>query len=180
MDIIQNVKTGQTLRFIQTGKETNGCLLEMEATFRPFSQEPLEHYHPFQAEEFMVLKGELTVKINGLLRKFTDGETVYIPANTVHAMWNSSEVLTVVNWKVQPALKTEQFLKTAAGLANDGKTNESGIPGLWQVVVLSRRYADSFRLAKPPYWLQRSIFTLLAPFSFLLGYRASAYRKYTD
>lgn len=178
--IITNSKTGQMLRFIRTGKETNEQLLEMEATFNPHSKEPAEHYHPFQKEEFTVLKGELTVKIQRQVKILKKGDVLHIPVNTAHAMWNNSNATTVINWKVQPALNTENFLETVTGLANDGETNKDGMPAIWQIVVLSRLYSDSFRLTKPPYWLQKIIFTILAPFSYIFGYRASDHQKYID
>src|SRR5687768_3928206 len=100
--VIRNTKTGQGIRFIKTGKETNGELLEMEASFAPHSVEPAAHYHPQQAEDFTVIQGSLMVRLNGKVSIIKAGDTLHIPAKAVHAMWNHSGQRTVVNWKVKP------------------------------------------------------------------------------
>ncbi|GAB3165843.1 cupin domain-containing protein [Telluribacter humicola] len=176
---ISNPRTHQTIRFLRTGKDTNGQLLEMEATYNAFSKEPAAHYHPHQEEEFIVLEGEMTVRIDGDLRVLTKGDKLHVPKNKVHSMWNNTTTKTVVNWKVRPALETEHLLETLHGLANDGKTNEAGMPSLLQVAVLIDKYNHVMRLAKPSYAVQKSLFTILTPFAYLLGYKPTD-KKYLD
>ena len=176
---IFNRKTGQAIRFLQTARETGGDLLEMEASFNPHSKEPAPHYHPKQAEDFTVIKGELTIRIEGKLRTLRQGDTLHIPTNKVHSMWNDSNEVAVVNWKVRPALNTDHFLETAIGIANNGKTDKNGMPGIMQVALLANKYNKVFRLAKPSFAIQKLIFTLLSPFAYLLGYR-STYKQYID
>ena len=77
---IRNLKTGQDIRFLQTGKDTNGRLLEMETTYNEHSKEPVAHYHPYQVEDFTVLSGELTVRIDGQLKLLKQGETLPLRA----------------------------------------------------------------------------------------------------
>ncbi len=177
--LISNYKTGQDIRFIQTSKEKNGELLEMEASFRPYSREPLPHYHPAQTEEFKVVAGEITVRQNGKVKVYRAGESFQIPANTVHSMWNHAGQKAVLNWKVFPALKTEYFLETVTGLANDGRTNDEGIPSVFQIALLFKHYSTVFRLSKPGFFVQKMIFTILGPFAKILGYKA-VYRRYLD
>ena len=176
---IHNPKTGQHIKFLQTRKDTNGALLEMESVYDPFSTEPPAHYHPYQAENFRVIEGELTVRINGTLKIFKKGDTLNIAPNVVHSMWNNSERKTVVNWKVKPALDTEYLLETTAALAEHNKTDEAGRPPILQVAVMMDEFSDMFRLATPPYPVQRIAFSILTPISFLLGYKAT-YEKYLD
>ena len=177
--IIRNPKTRMDVRFLNTATDTHGQLLEMEATYNAHSNEPVAHYHPFQEEDFTVQEGALMVRMDGTLKVLRKGETLHVPRNTVHSMWNNSDQVTVVNWKVQPALDTEYFLETATGLANDGKTNENGSPSLLQVALMASKYSHIFRLAKPPFALQKVLFIILTPFAFAFGYRPS-YRKYLD
>lgn len=176
---LRNPKTKQDIRFLQTGKDTNGKLLEMEATYNGHSKEPAPHYHPNQIEDFTVIAGTLTVRMDGKLILLKKGDTLHIPKNKIHSMWNSSNSKTVVNWKVQPALHTENLFETANGLAMDGKTNDDGMPNLLQVALMANHYADVFRLSKPPFIIQKILFILLTPFAYLLGYRPS-YKKYLD
>ena len=174
---MRNPKTGQDIKFLQTGKDTNGALLEMEATYNSNSKEPASHYHPYQVEDFTVLKGELSVRINGELKILKEGKTLHIDANTVHSMWNHKKGKTVVNWKVRPAMDTENLLRTMTGLAIDGKTNKNGMPNVLQIALVANKYSDVLRLSKPPFAFQKVLFAVLMPFSYLLGYRA-VYKKY--
>ncbi|WP_461084172.1 cupin domain-containing protein [Spirosoma flavus] len=177
--IIQNPKTGQRLRFIRTSKDTNGQLLEMESLYRAHSTEPVPHYHPNQTEDFTVLAGELTVRMDGQTSVLRPGDTLHVPENTVHSMWNASDADTVVNWQVRPALNTEAFFETTFGLAADGKVGENGMPPFLQTVALARHFSNVFRLAKPPQAVQQLVFGLLSPVARLVGYKP-VYPKYLD
>ena len=176
---LTNSKTGQSFKFIQTARDTQGLLLEMESSWIPFSKEPAPHFHPRQEETFTIISGELTVRLDSDIIKLAAGQELFIPRNTVHSMWNSSGELTVVNWKVAPALETEEFLETVIGLANDDKTNKNGIPPLLLSALLMERYKEEFRLAKPSTVIQKLVFTSLKPFAMMAGYKDS-YREYID
>ena len=176
---ISNPKTGQDIKFLQTAKDTDGKILEMEATYNSHSKEPAAHYHPFQVEDFTVLSGQLTVRMDEHLKVLKQGDTLHIPINKVHSMWNDTDEKTIVNWKVQPAMDTDNLLETATGLAIDGKTNNDGMPNILQVALMANKYSDVFRLANPPFAVQKILFIILTPFSYLFGYRPT-YKKYLD
>ena len=177
--IIRNLKSGQDVCFLQTSKDTNGSLLEMEAIFSPHSKEPIAHYHPRQEEDFTVLAGALTIRINGQLKVLYAGDRLHIAPNNVHAMWNNSDEKTLVNWKVKPAINTEYFMETLAGLAADDKTDDTGKPGILQIALIADKFSNVVRLAKPPYTVQKIVFKLLTPFAYIAGYRP-VYRQYLD
>jgi quercetin dioxygenase-like cupin family protein len=176
---ISNPKTGQSIRFIQTSRDTDGRLLEMEAIYQPNSKEPVAHYHPAQSENFKVIKGELTVKINNNKHILKEGDTLQIPEKLVHSMWNESNGTTVVNWQVRPAMDTENLLETFAGLAIENKTDENGVPNILQVALTVNKYAPVFRMANPPFIIQKILFGILIPFAYLFSYRP-VYKKYID
>ena len=173
---VVNNKTGQSIRFIQTSKDTNGALLEMETKYDARSKMPASHYHPAQQEFFTVLKGELTVKIDNELSILKEGDQLHVPPGTSHAMWNNSDVETIVNWKVMPAKNTEFLLETAMGLSTIGKTGRDGMPGILQGALLAKKYSKEYRLSKPPVIIQNIIFSILQPIAWLTGHRA-VYRK---
>lgn len=177
--MIVNPKTGQNIKFILTSKETRGSLLEMEASWQPHSVEPPMHYHPSQTEHFIVMAGELTIKMDGVIKYLKPGARLEIPARTAHAMWNSSDDITIVNWKVLPALDADQLFETGMGLANDGKVNEKGMPAFLQTIIMVNHFSHVFRLAKPSFFIQRILFAILTPVAWLRGYRAT-YKKYID
>ena len=126
-----------------------------------------------------MLEGSLTVQLGNELKQLQAGDTLHIPRNTVHAMWNPSTAKAVVNWQVRPALNTEQFLETGTGLATDGKVKDNGMPPLLQVALLGNKFSNVFRLAKPAYSIQKMLFRVLSPIAYLSGYRAT-YKKYLD
>ena len=176
--IITNPQTGNHITFLQTSTDTDGRLLEMEATYDPHSNEPVAHYHPYQVEDFTILFGELTVKMDGQLKILKEGDTLHMPVNKVHAMWNVTDNKAVVNWKVRPALGTEYLLETSSGLSLDGKT-KNGMPNILQIASMANKFSREFRLTRPPYIIQKIVFIILTPFAWLFGYRAT-YKKYID
>jgi len=107
------------------------------------------------------------------------GERLHIAPNEVHAMWNSSDEKTMVNWKVRPAGNTEYFIETLTGLATDGKTDENGKPVMLQIALTANKFSNVFRMAKPSYAVQKTAFKLLAPFAYLTGHKPT-YKQYLD
>lgn len=177
--VISNNITKQSIEFLTTSKDSNGQMLEMISTYQPHSIEPAPHYHPKQHEYFTVVQGELYIRMGKEIYVLKQGYSINIPENTPHSMWNNSDHKTVVHWKVIPASDTEYFLETMMALVNDGKTNERGMPGILQVALTAKHFENVFRLMKPPYLLQRFIFTFLKPFALLAGKKA-AYKEYLD
>jgi quercetin dioxygenase-like cupin family protein len=176
---INNSKTGQEITFIQTSDDTGGELLEMESVFQPHSTEPVPHYHPLQQEYFTVLEGEISVRIHGQLLILKAGDKLHVKKNQVHSMWNHSDKPARVNWKVIPASDTEYFLENGVGIANENKTNAQGMPSLLQLALLAKRFSHVYRASRPSYAVQKLLFTVLSPFSYLLGYRA-CYKRFVD
>lgn len=118
----------QTLEILESTPET----LLVEARWEPGGHAPLAHLHPNQAEHFEVLEGELTVTLGGKTRTLGVGETLDVPAGTVHAMHNAGDAPARASWRVTPALKTEEMFETIAS---------GGVPDFLE------RFADEFRLA---------------------------------
>ncbi|MFD0792715.1 cupin domain-containing protein [Mucilaginibacter litoreus] len=168
---ITNQVTGQVFRFLQTSADTNGKVLEMETVYAPFSDEPPLHYHPQQNEYFKVLAGELTVRLNNEIKSYKPGAVIHIKPGIRHSMWNAGIIETVVNWKVEPALDTEHFLKVMTALANGGHTNNKGIPPLPQMIYILKKHNKSFRLAKPKTGVIGTLYVLLKPVFALCSYK---------
>jgi quercetin dioxygenase-like cupin family protein len=177
--IISNPATKQHILFLQTSKDTGGRLLEMESIYEPYSKEPPMHYHPCQEEYLKVIKGELTVKLEEGIRVLKAGDVLHVTKNMAHSVWNNSPNDTIINWQVLPALNTENMLETITGLATDNKTNRNGKPPFLQLAILANKYDGIFRLARPPFIVQRILFGFITPVAYLLGY-APQYNKYID
>lgn len=125
----------QTLRVVGSAP----AALEMESTWKPGGSPPPTHWHPHQHEHFAVLEGVLTVRLGGESpRRVEAGETIDVPARTAHSMWNAGTVPCRASWRVTPARRTEEMLRTvAAGPGPLGKVRM-----LW-------RFRHEFRLGSP-------------------------------
>ena len=130
--LFTNPATGDALRFVQTGAETNGELLEVEVQYTPAHDKPPAHFHPYQEERFEVIAGSITVEMNGAQRVYEAGEAFSVPPGTKHAMWNAGETTTQMRWQTRPAMKTQQFFETIWGLSQDRKLGPSSSPNLLQ------------------------------------------------
>ena len=100
---------GFRLLLVQTGAETGGELLEMEATYGDGSMLPPEHLHPSQDERFEVLEGAVRTIVGGVERRYETGETFDVPAGTRHQM--TGDGVARVRWQVRPALRTAEFFE---------------------------------------------------------------------
>ena len=108
---------GHTLRLIQTGAETNGELLVMEASYAGDGSMPPEHLHPSQDEHFEVLEGSMRAIVGGEERVYGAGETIDVPAGTPHQM--GADEPTRMRWEVRPALRTAEFFERLYGTGPD-------------------------------------------------------------
>ena len=195
-DILTNL-SGEQLRFVHTSADTGGEYLEMEVTYVPHSDKPPAHYHPYQEEYFTVLAGEFLAGIGGEEHTFAAGDTFTVPAGATHWMQNVSDEEGRLNWQVRPALDTESFFETmwTLAIANEsyyddddeydddeyddeeyeyeaGDEDEVSRLDLLQLSLTLREFNREFRLAKPPYAVQRIVFGALAMLARRRGYRA--------
>src|SRR4051794_38480153 len=116
---------GYRLRLVSTAAETDGELLEMEATYSEAGQLPPEHFHPRQAERFEVLDGVIRTIIDGKERRYGAGETFEVPAGTPHQM--AAEGPATMRWEVRPALRTAEFFEGIYGSGPDSASSASSI-----------------------------------------------------
>jgi quercetin dioxygenase-like cupin family protein len=108
---------GHTLRLIETGDETGGELLAMEASYSGEAGMPPEHLHPNQAEHFEVLEGTMRVIVDGDEKLYGEGESFDVPIGTPHQM--GAEGPARMRWEVRPALRTAEFFERLYGTGPD-------------------------------------------------------------
>ncbi|HMQ07906.1 MAG TPA: cupin domain-containing protein [Saprospiraceae bacterium] len=176
---ILNPSFGQEILFLQTLRDTEGKFLEMQATYFPHSKRPALHYHPFQEEYFEVMEGEMKVITGNDHCRLKKGDRLHIPPNQIHTMWNDTNHHTILLWKVSPALHTEYLLETASGFATDGFITKSGNLPFLLSIFIAHQFSNVFRLAKPPFLVQRLVTSTLFPLFLFYGYK-SKLQKYID
>jgi mannose-6-phosphate isomerase-like protein (cupin superfamily) len=104
---------GMTLLLVRTGEETDGELLEMEATYSGEGGMPPEHLHPSQVERFEVLEGSMHAIVGGEERVYEVGESFEVPAGTPHQM--AAQGPTRTRWEVRPPMRTAEFFERLFG-----------------------------------------------------------------
>lgn len=100
---------GFRLLLARTAAETDGELLEMEATYGGSGQLPPTHLHPTQLERFEVLEGAVRTIVDGTERRYEIGEAFEVPPGTPHQMTGDGPAR--VRWQVTPALRTAEFFE---------------------------------------------------------------------
>ncbi|HLO61285.1 MAG TPA: cupin domain-containing protein [Bacteroidales bacterium] len=176
-DKITNIRTGQKMIFLQTGKETNGRLLEIES-FNPKSEmrEPI-HIHPYQVSSAKVISGKLHFLVNGKEQIIGPGEEITIPSGVAHCFWNEDDIEAHSVQQFSPALHIDEFFESYFEMAKDDKLNEKGMPPFLQLPLMGLKHKNEIRVISPPWAVQLLTYWILAPISFLMGYRANYYSK---
>ena len=170
-DLISNPAAKMTLRVVQSAAETSGELLGLEATYEPGSVEPVRHFHPSQQEHFEIVAGTVEAWVDGKSRTLTAGDQLDIPAESVHAMWNAGTERARVMWQTRPALRTEEFLRVVARLAQEGKLTSKGTRDPLLGAAVMQKFREEFRPMNPPPAVQAVAFPALAAIARLLGRR---------
>ena len=145
-DRIENPVVGMTLELRQTAADTDGELLEMEATYEPSSKPPLPHFHPSQEEHFEILAGTMKARIGGEPeRELNAGDTLDVEAGAVHAMWNDGPETARTLWQTRPALRTEEFFEQTAAVFREAQ-EQGRDPDGEKLAEIVQTFSDEFRL----------------------------------
>lgn len=174
-DVIENPVTGERIVFRQTASETNGELLQFDYFLRPKTRgsASIRHKHPKLEERFEVAAGTMRYILGDTKEKGeTAGGKVVVAMGTPHALWNEEDSELEVSTECRPALKIEKFFETMYGLAKDGKTNKSGIPGLLQTAVIFQEFKAEVAAGTPATKVFAALSVVLAPIGKLSGYSA--------
>ncbi|MDX1689306.1 MAG: cupin domain-containing protein, partial [Candidatus Promineifilaceae bacterium] len=141
-DVIKNPVTGEKAVFRQTGEETDGQLLRFDMFAEPGGFVAAEHIHPAQTEHFVVKEGELRLRKHEEERTYQAGEEATIPPGTPHVWWNDGESELHATVEIRPADRFDAFLTSFFALAQEGKTDEQGMPNLLQLAVMMEEFDD--------------------------------------
>ena len=129
MDKIVNPVIGEEVTFLTSSKQSSGEKTLMEIYLSPTGGNPL-HYHKTFTEIFTAIDGELGVKLGKSLRKILNpGESYTVGPNLIHGFFNPTDR----EIKFKSDINTghqgfENSLRILYGLAEDGQTNDKGIP----------------------------------------------------
>jgi len=150
-------------------KQENGFVY-CSAAIEPFAPGPPEHVHTGFDEDFAITNGELSLLVNGEVKKIRPGETLHIPRGTPHKPFN--ETADTIHTRDLIAFP-ESFafhLAQVYGLMDHKGLGKS--PGtMMQLSLISHAGFDSY-IAGPPLFMQRLMGFVLTPMARLLGYKS--------
>ena len=128
-----------------TVREVGPDALEVEALYDPGGPPPPAHLHPAQSEHFEVLEGSVTTRVDGDERPLRAGDTLDIPAGTVHQMWNPGSDPARLTWRTTPAGRTLEWFQVLDEIQREGRVVRNGVevPG----TELLTEYRDVYQLA---------------------------------
>jgi mannose-6-phosphate isomerase-like protein (cupin superfamily) len=170
-DVIENTVTGErAIVLVGSADSPDGNVICFMGV-RPGGRVVGEHVHPSLTERFRVVSGRLGVRVDGLDTELGPGEEVTVRPGMVHDWWNAGDEEAQVVVEINPGRRFEIMISTLFGLANDGLTNDKGMPHLLQAAVIADEFADVVQFLRPPLFIQRALFALLAPIGRALGYR---------
>lgn len=169
--VMENPVSGEDrVVFTKTAQQTGGEVFELEVFIRAGAPGTPEMVHSLQDESFEILSGSLDFRIGGgQEQRLEAGESLLIPKGTPHNWWNASDEEAHALVEITPALRSEEFFANLYGLCSETGT----LPNPLQMAVLIDEHKDEGSyLTKPPLWVQRVMFGVLATLGRLLGYKA--------
>lgn len=172
-EVYVNLASGERAVVVLGTDETAGTRLVVDLYLRPNGGMVGRHYHPIIREQFCVLGGSLAYTLNGVEKIATVGQSVDIAPGTLHDFWNPDTEEALVRVDVQPAERFAELIKNGFSLAQDGKTDRTGKPGILQIALLAREFDDVIRYDKGPRVVQQILFALLTPIAKAMGLRGS-------
>ena len=178
-DVIENPVTGERVVVRVGTEETGGELLVVEGFIKPGGAVTGEHVHPAIGEWFTVVRGRVGFRIDGRESIAEPGQRLHVPAGTAHDWWNAGEEEAQVIAEIRPGARFEEMAINLFSLAQDGKTNQKGMPNLLQAAIFAREFSDVLYFTKPPLLVQRLLFGGLAAIARLFGYRGN-YPEYLE
>lgn len=175
-------KTGKTVHsnaenFSQTIVKYENGLVYCTSEVGAFAAGPPKHVHTDFDETFEVENGELTVWINGEIKKLHAGETLRVPKGTPHKPYNETGETIKVKGIITFPEKFAFSLFQIYGLMDKDPELFHSPRAMLQMAMFQQAGFDSYLVDGPPIFIQKTTAFLLTPFARLLGYK-SYYKEF--
>jgi mannose-6-phosphate isomerase-like protein (cupin superfamily) len=144
---VENSVTGERIVFRVTAAESAGALLEFDDFWLRPEHRVAEHVHPKIEERWEVISGTVCFRIDGVEQTASPGDVVVAGAGTPHMSWNAGERPAHLRVQMRPALRWEDFTRRLFAAAQQGLTDDQGIPKPRLLAELLREFSEE--LAAP-------------------------------
>jgi mannose-6-phosphate isomerase-like protein (cupin superfamily) len=172
-DIFDNPVTGERATILLGTHETGGERLVVELKLRGAGFGPALHVHPSIHERLTAVSGRVGIMLHDAISIAEPGKMIEIAPGVPHRFWNAGIVAATLMLDIEPAKRFEAFMRNMIGLAQDGKTDPTGMPNLLQLAATATEFDDVIRFLSPPRLLQRLVFPILTPIAAMRGYKGS-------
>jgi len=167
----------KTEGFRQTVVKQEGGFVHVRLTVDPFAPGPPKHVHDNFDEIFAIENGELTVWIDGKIKKLRPGEVLHIPKGTPHQPYN--ETADTIRLKGSfPFPETFAFyLPQVYGYMDHHPDFARSPKTALQMSLFQDAGFDSYIVDGPPMAVQKVMGFVVNPMARLLGFK-SYYAEY--
>ena len=133
----------------------------------------LVHVHPLAEERFVVTSGRIKVVVDGREKVVGPGEDAVVPRGKPHYFVNAWDGDTAFTVEFRPAQQHLLFFANFARLTTEHPEwfSAKGDPDFLLIAASLDMFKNHTYLARPPRFVQKLLFTLLAPFPRLAGYK---------
>jgi mannose-6-phosphate isomerase-like protein (cupin superfamily) len=136
----------------------------------------LLHIHPLAEERFVVACGRLKVVVEGREALIGPGEDAIVPNGKAHYFVNGWDGDTTFTVEFRPAQKHLLFFANFARMTMERPDwfSAKGDPDFLLIAATLHKFKGHLYLARPPAFVQKLLFAILAPVARLCGYAVEA------
>lgn len=141
--VFYNPKIKDKVTVLKTADDTGGDHILVEVELAPGGGTP-RHYHTSFNETFIPINGVLGIEVDKKHLKLEGPASVTARMNEIHRFYNPGNSPIRFHVKIFPA--ANRFLESLCigyGLADDGLTNNKGIPKKFDHLAVLMEHADS-------------------------------------
>ncbi len=172
---LHNPATGEIARFDPA--DAGGRRIGADLWLQPGAAVARAHVHDHLVERFEVHAGEVGFQVGGNERVAHPGDTVEVPAGTVHDWWNAGDGVAQARVEIaatpsapgRPAARFVSMIEAVWSLGALGHVNAQGVPDALWLAAIAREYRDAIRFVRPPAAVQAALFGPLAAIARLTG-----------
>ena len=143
----------------------------------PFAPGPPKHIHSDFDETFQIENGELSVWVDGVVKKLKPGEVLHIPKGTPHQPFNETADTIRLKGTFAFPEKFAYELPHVYGVMDSDPNFVKSPAVVLQMALFQDAGFDSYLAEGPPVFIQKTMGFIVTPIARLAGYK-SYYEEY--
>ncbi len=167
----------QTEGFRQTVLKQENGFVHVHLTVDPFAGGPPKHIHDTFDETFAIENGELTVWVDGEIKKLRPGQVLHIPKGTPHQPYNETADTIRLKGSFPFPENFAFYLPQVYGYMDSHPDFARSPKTVLQMSLFQSAGFDSYIADGPPMAVQKALGFVVSPLARLLGFK-SYYPEY--